>query len=1241
MTNFQRVIWTACPNGVTEAGRLRISVAVGPQLSPGISQVPTPPELSEFPDWLDWPAAHVTWQAVVGGATVDATVVSAAPSASLYRALFTPTIPVSAYRYQSPSARRLYSYPASYLHGLFSGLYSHLAATVPKDGGWHSYHELVGPAAFGLFPTGQREFTDLVDEVRDSYPEGGGPVNQKLAREPGFAAAMAYLFTQPLGPATTARPPVPKFDFHQAYSLLQRHPALLRLFGFVVDLEIARPPGLPATVGLSVLPHWTPKLGLAQTANVTPVTMTTSASWRAAPRPSSPAIADGLLRLSDPGAYEVLELDVDGATAKSLNFAQSISYAHNIRPSADTPASYGAPALRSAGLSLSMTAHAQQVYGNWLANDDLDAALPGPVTLYAEDIAQGYRVDVWDSQQGRWFQLCARSGNPRALDGYGIGKPARVVPVPAGDEGWIEPAVTEPPGASGADPVYLPETMLRWDGWSLVASRPGKHLSDDSADSLQGDAGNAPPANADFQLRIDYAATPGTLPTLRFARSYRFRARVVDLAGNSVPFNKTAPVSLYTTDPVSYGRLEPVASPVVVPAASRTLGESLETLVIRSNYDVPDDTVTPCQRHLAPPGTSIELAQTHGALDSAGRPGKAVYATLAARDGLSYKSPSVLSRYGGRVETIGANEWVYYPEDANFGVPYLPDPLGCGASLLGLPGAGGNRVKVEFGAGWPDRRAVRLVVRAGSGAPTLPPASAADGPLTVHAPKASVSTVRLSSWFEPGQLGTLKLWQWLTAAGLATTALRDLALEGGHYMLTPYRELTIVHAVQQPLTPPVVGSLVPNRDQGVSYALLTGSVRAHPPSTQRVDLLSSYTDPYDDGESAVGVVDLVHQARVAELPLESDAAEVIPVKAARHDFGDTKHHAVYYSLLATTRFQEYFADTPGRVFTRSSLEADAHPPTPRGYLVDIPSSQRPPAPDVRSVIPAFGWQRGSLGGGLTSRRIGNLLRVYLGRPWFQTGAGEYLGVIVANPVAPVTVFPPELAPYVSGYGQDPVFSAGLVTRQPELADFTLATFLGHGVQLAEQTGTQLWASVAGHDVAWDAARRLWYADIAVNPDATYFPFVKLALVRYQPRSLDGIKVSRVVQADFIQVAPDRSATVTFPRPTVARVAVSGPGYLATTDAGTPDMMRAYVQEATVNTSDPDLSWTTVPSSANGTVLAVTSRTDTETVWEGEVRLPSARGSRKYRLLLAESEQHKVVAAGNQGARVSYLDAIEL
>jgi hypothetical protein len=42
MTTTQRVIWTACPNGMTKAGRLRISVAVGPQLSPEVTGSATP-----------------------------------------------------------------------------------------------------------------------------------------------------------------------------------------------------------------------------------------------------------------------------------------------------------------------------------------------------------------------------------------------------------------------------------------------------------------------------------------------------------------------------------------------------------------------------------------------------------------------------------------------------------------------------------------------------------------------------------------------------------------------------------------------------------------------------------------------------------------------------------------------------------------------------------------------------------------------------------------------------------------------------------------------------------------------------------------------------------------------------------------------------------------------------------------------------------------------------------------------
>jgi hypothetical protein len=148
-------------------------------------------------------------------------------------------------------------------------------------------------------------------------------------------------------------------------------------------------------------------------------------------------------------------------------------------------------------------------------------------------------------------------------------------------------------------------------------------------------------------------------------------------------------------------------------------------------------------------------------------------------------------------------------------------------------------------------------------------------------------------------------------------------------------------------------------------------------------------------------------------------------------------------------------------------------------------------------------------------------------------------------------------------------------------------------------------------------------------------------VRYQPNSLHGLELSRVVQADFIQVAPDRVTQLTFPSPTVVRVMVAGPGYLATTDAGTPDVVRAYVQEQTVKTSDADMTWTIPASLAAGTELGVASQTATETIWEGEVKLPAKRGSRAFRILVAEFEQHKVVRAGNLESRVTYLDAVEI
>ena len=69
--------------------------------------------------------------------------------------------------------------------------------------------------------------------------------------------------------------------------------------------------------------------------------------------------------------------------------------------------------------------------GNQAAiNSDLEALVP--VTLYAEDIAQGYRVDVLDETTRKWYQLCARVAagtvyGGSAPKGYVIGSGAHAV----------------------------------------------------------------------------------------------------------------------------------------------------------------------------------------------------------------------------------------------------------------------------------------------------------------------------------------------------------------------------------------------------------------------------------------------------------------------------------------------------------------------------------------------------------------------------------------------------------------------------------------------------------------------------------------------------------------------------------------------------------------------------------------------------------------------------------------------
>jgi hypothetical protein len=1311
----QLVIWTAIPNGTASNGNLLVSVQVSPRLDASSS----PGDLGQFPDWVDWPATPVHWHVKINGVSHAATLVST-PSTTLWKALFPPTTSVGPYDYRSLTGRRLFSYPSLFVRNFFATTYPELAKTTPSE--WPQIDSLL-KTSFGELPLEQDREQSIIQTILSMFPKGGGPIAASASPHPETDLLQAKLFLQPLvvPPAGSswpvARPPVPDIDFHKAIGLIGRHPALQRLFRLVFDLELVRPAGsFPSNVSLQAEPSWAP---ITPATNVLPTISTHFSSWRPAPRTSQPELDEGYLRLSDP-EYGTIEMDLDGATLKALDFVQSVFRATTSMKSADTPTAYATPSLRSAGLSVTRTANAAALYGALQNSDAINTQAtktpPGPTSLAAEDVTQGYRIDVWDSVRNKWFQLCARSGTPHpGPGGYVVGSPGHMVPVPAGDEGWVELGLTSAGSPTSTD-QYLAEALFRWAGWSLIAGRPGKHLSEDPSDGLVPDDYN--PATGPIKLQIDYSATPGTLPVLRFGRRYRFRARAVDLAGNSVPFSHIADAASFgwATTPAFYGRLEPVPSPFVVPTAPRTPGEHLERLVIRSNYNIPDSspTIAHSARHIVPPVTSVEMADQHGILDDAsGVPTSTLYAELAARDGLTYTTASVVSSLDGKFDTQPMNnglQWVYYSSE-ELDTPYMPDVISRGAALQFLPGVPATQVvtKIPFvGSSWPHVAGFRLDVGAGSGAPVMP-SPANSYTLAVQLPKATFQTIRLSSWFKSSDLVHMGLWNWLAEAGDATAALGDVILQGRHWMFTPYRQVVLVHAVKQPLLAPDMTIMSESRVLGATYAYLDGSISYHPASTSRLDVYSAWSEPFDDGTSATGSVELKGNARVGELTV--NPGDVSPYKfgSLREDFGDTKHREVYYETKATTSFLEYFTETadaeltgttptvvdaagfaPGTVLVagtgaldherysvnvdyteddaagslrrvasghiasgakvqvsyatpsivRTSLESDAHPPHPSGYLLSLPSTARPLVPDVRYLLPAFVWESRTAPQ-VTSARIGHRLRVYLGRPWWETGQGELLGVVVAD--QPLGVgFPAELQPFVTGYGRDPLFISGKVKPSPAVTDFPLAVTTQTGLFLAEQSETFPTVAVAGHAVQWEPERKLWFADIEIQLGNSYWPFVKLALVRYQPASLAGIEVSRVVQADFAQLGANRVATLTFPTSTSVDVRVVGESYSESNGvtAAYPPNLWAWPQVQIPHVTDPDLQWETLASSA-GTQLVGKYGADSITTWTGTVTLPAARGSRPMRILIEEREQYPAWESYDETLRTTYLDTIDI
>ena len=229
-----------------------------------------------------------------------------------------------------------------------------------------------------------------------------------------------------------------------------------------------------------------------------------------------------------------------------------------------------------------------------------------------------------------------------------------------------------------------------------------------------------------------------------------------------------------------------------------------------------------------------------------------------------------------------------------------------------------------------------------------------------------------------------------------------------------------------------------------------------------------------------------------------------------------------YSLVGTTRFREHFpqaiADDPTKLVR--PFEGNDPKPWPTKDL-DIPNAARPAPLRAVSILPTFHWSEATAGTVPTRERRGGGLRVYVERPWYLSGDGEQVGVVVKPAIAPMAGKPAEtLQKYTSEWAMDPLWDAARTAPSRWPTSRTARRRPRRSRASSPSSPTRACTSSASRP-STTRSRKLWFADIQLDAAKTYFPFVRLALARYHPISIDGAHLSSVVLSDFVQVPPHR------------------------------------------------------------------------------------------------------------------------
>lgn len=512
------------------------------------------------------------------------------------------------------------------------------------------------------------------------------------------------------------------------------------------------------------------------------------------------------------------------------------------------------------------------------------------------------------------------------------------------------------------------------------------------------------------------------------------------------------------------------------------------------------------------------------------------------------------------------------------GLPYLPDPMARGLSFVfaeagqdrGLPFPFGvEGFTAAYRGDWPEIEPYRLVLSGGAELDS----DVTGRTVTFALPPGDLQTFRLASSLPRDRLDLMGAWRSMPPAAGSNPDVAEAAADGWLWGLSPFEDIKLVHAVDRPLEAPRPIHVTTVRLMGATHVHLFGAIELHGPSTDGLTAEATWIDRVDDltlpkwqdlPSSAIAFRAHIRPYEDVALLLNANAEVVLPtvgkvgVHDARHELGDTRHRRVDYRFRASTRFREYFrpellaADAANRLDDGQSVIGPV-------LQISVPSSARPAAPIVHSVIPLFRWSDDTEPEQPMARRRGRRagVRIYLERPWFSSGNDELLGVLLArggDDNFGLSADDQSGFPFVSQWGADPLWRSADVA--PRAMSVLQLDNLLHVARLDDRSRPGLpvtppvqlplvtvpgqpIVTVVGYKPQYNAARGLWYVDIALDPGEHFWPFLRLAVCRYQPESLPDCHLSAPVRCDFVQVPPERLTSVSRTDSRHVRVVVSG------------------------------------------------------------------------------------------------------